>query len=123
MDKEQAQITLEQLGGMNLLKLMIGAKNFTFDSTGVTGLRFKFECSPLTDMLEILLKNDLYTMKFYKIPPLMIKDGDGAMTVNPEAEAELKPVKIFEGVENNQLVAVFEEFTKLSIRPIKFIAA
>jgi hypothetical protein len=123
MNKEQSQITLEQLGGAGLLKFMIGAKDFTYDSTGETGLRFKFELSTVANMVEIKLKNDLYTMNFYNIPALMIYDENGNKTINPDADFDPQPIESFEGVENDKLVEIFEDVTKLSIKPIRLVAA
>jgi hypothetical protein len=123
MDKIQAGITLQQLGGMGLLKLMIGAKNFTYDSSEHTGLRFKFECSDVANMIEISLRSDLYTMKFFKIAPLMSRDENGRLEINPNAEFEPEPVEVFADVENDKLVEIFESVTKLTIRPFQIVAA
>jgi hypothetical protein len=123
MNIEQSRILLQQLGGIGLLKLMIGAKDFTYDSTGETGLRFKFELSAVANMVEIKLVNDLYTMNFYKIEPLMSKDENGNLTINPKADFDPQPVETYEGVYDDQLVDLFEETTRLTIRKIKLVAA
>ena len=123
MDIEQSKILLQQLGGISFLKLMIGAKDFIYDSTGETGLCFKFELSAVANMVEIKLKNDLYTMNFFKIVPLMAKDENGNLAINPDADFDPQPVKTFEGIYDDQLVTLFEETTKLTIRKIHLIAA
>lgn len=122
MTEAQARITLQQLGGTSLLKLMIGAKNFTFDSTGETGLRFKFECSSVANLVDIKLKNDLYVMRFYKIVPLMINDGNDRLTINPEADFEPMTAAVFEDIYDDQLVDIFEAATGLIIRRPDFVA-
>lgn len=123
MNLEQSKILLQQLGGIGLLKLMIGAKDFTYDSTGINGLRFKFECSAVANMVEIKLVNDLYTMNFYKIEPLMLKDENGNLKINENADFDPQPVKNYEGVYDDQLVDIFEETTRLTIRKIRLVAA
>lgn len=119
MKKEQTQIVLEQLGGTAWLKLMIGAKDFTFDHTGETGFRFKFECSSVAIMVEIKLENDLYTMNFYKIVPLKIIVETGSLKINREADFE--PVASFAEIYNDRLIDIFEETTKLIIRRINLV--
>ncbi len=62
-----ATTTLQQLGGSNRLKSMIGAKDFMSDNDGAS-LMFKFSGSKIASYVKITLNSlDLYDIEFKKI--------------------------------------------------------
>lgn len=62
-----ATTTLQQLGGSNRLKVMIGAKDFMSANDGAT-LMFKFSGSKIASYVRITLNDkDLYDIEFQKI--------------------------------------------------------
>lgn len=94
-----AGTTAQQLGGYRMLEIMIGAKQFTYDSAGT--LRFKFKGSRKANFVEIKLNGlDLYDVKISKL-------------VTKNYIIEEKVVKEFTNVYNDQLKSLFEETTGL----------
>lgn len=92
-----ANTTLEQLGGANKLKAMVGATNFSYDSKGT--LTFSFKSCRKANIVSISLSPmDLYDIEFSKMNT---------------RSYECKTVKTFEGVYAENLKSVIEEFTGL----------
>jgi len=61
-----ADIICQQLGGINRLAMMIGARNFFSDDDGRT-LRFNFKMCKAASLIVITLNGlDLYDIKFIK---------------------------------------------------------
>lgn len=64
INEEVATIILNQMGGMNRIKVMTGANNFIAIDYGV---KFSFKGSKKMNMVEIKLNGkDLYDVKFFK---------------------------------------------------------
>ena len=101
MTKEQANeianTTLDQLGGGNLLSLMIGAKHFMSHEDG--SLTFKFKGNRKMNYIRITLDaSDTYTMLFQKFSP---------------SKGTVKVIHEISMVYNDQLKAIFEQQTEL----------
>lgn len=94
--KENADQTIQKLGGYNVLKAMIGAKNFTY-STQESYVSFRFPTSNKINSVNIKLNpNDLYDIEFGRIV------GTG-----------YKVVKVVNDLYGDMLVDIFETETKL----------
>lgn len=98
-----ADITAQQLGEQQRLKLMIGAKDFFSDDNGQT-LTFKFPRCCKANYCKITLEaDDTYTVRFIKIGRLNKKTWEVKVTQTGE----------FKGVYDDNLKDVFENFTRL----------
>lgn len=102
MTQEQANIALQQLTAneqrpTGALKLMIGAKNFSFGESGVSFI-FKMFRKANVCRIELNESTDLYNLVFSKI-----------------ARYELKEVLRFDGLYCDQLKEVFERETGLTL--------
>lgn len=98
-----ADVTLQQLGGKNRLSVMIGATEFFSENEGKT-LRFKFKMCSKANLIRITLDpSDTYTVEFIKQGRLSRK----TFTVKSST------VKVVDGVYNDMLRDVFENFTGL----------
>lgn len=63
--KQVAVTTIDYLGGHRMLRLMVGAHNFTYDKEGT--VRFQFRGSRKANSVEIRLNgSDLYDVRFYR---------------------------------------------------------
>ena len=96
MTSEQAQITIEQLGGTRALHLMTGAHTFVYGED--RGVSFKFKGSDKANYVQIRLKHDTYSMQFMKL-----------------RRYEAETVAQFEGVYVDMLQELFEETTGLTL--------
>ena len=99
-----ADIILQQLGGRNRLKAMIGASDFYSEDEGRT-LRFNFKLCTKSNLVKIKLDPmDTYTVEFYKI---------GRMTKDYRKPCVL--VHTFGDVYNDNLKEVISDFTGLAL--------
>ena len=91
-----AQTILNQLGGINRLKLMVGANKIIYSSDMV---KFYFKGSKKANLCKITLTDsDTYLIQFYKFIPKNLN---------------FNPVKEYNDVYCDQLVKIFEEETGL----------
>ena len=91
-----AKTILQQLGGANKLKAMLGVKNFIAEKNG---LSFQFKGSKNANHILITLNGkDLYDVEFKKIRGM-----------------DFKTVGEFNDVYADQLKSVIEDFTKLRL--------
>lgn len=65
--KTIAMQTLEYLGGVPRLQVMIGANNFIFDEKGAVSFKFMKSEYPANKLVLELNGLDLYVMKFVKV--------------------------------------------------------
>lgn len=99
-----ADIILQQLGGMNRLRAMIGASEFCSEDEGRT-LRFSFKLCTKANLIKIRLDPmDTYTVEFHKI---------GRMTKDYRKPCVL--VHTFKDVYVENLKEVISEFTGLAL--------
>ena len=94
MTKQQADITLKQLGG-NKFIAMTGAKQFSFGKQGL-GFRIGKNSKSINYVRVDLKSNDLYDMEFIRI-----------------RGSKIKVVKKVTGVYNDQLQKIFTKHTGL----------
>jgi hypothetical protein len=100
-----ADIILQQLGGSNRLKIMIGAHDFFSSNNGNT-LQFKFKMCKIANFIKVTLDpSDTYTVEFIKIGR-----RDPKTMIPP-----VKTVGLFKDVYNDMLKSVIENFTCLRI--------
>lgn len=96
--KEIAETIIQQLGGFNRLKLMIGASNLSY-SNKEKSVSFKFKMFPKANYLTVKLDQyDTYTMEFIR--------------------ATVKGIKVFESYEHvyaEDLVPIFKRVTGLEL--------
>jgi hypothetical protein len=97
MTKQQADITLKQLGG-NKFIAMTGAKQFSFGKQGL-GFRIGKNSKSINYVRVDLKSNDLYDMEFIRI-----------------RGTKIKVVKKVTGVYNDQLQKIFTKHTGLYTR-------
>lgn len=108
MTKEQAHETasttcVQLAGGYGALKRMVGAENFTYDDNGA--LTFKFKMCIRANYCRIELDpSDTYTMTFIRI-----------RKKRNSWEYERKEVERIQGIYNDQLKEVFQDFTGLAL--------
>lgn len=90
------QQTIETLGGLNKLSVMINARNFT--NSTPDDLTFHFSGSKIANIAKIELENDLYSVTLYKA-----------------GKSNCKEVETLNGIYADQLKGVFEERTNLRL--------
>lgn len=107
-----ASTIIRQMGGKNLLNLMVGAHDIYATDKGV---QFGFKGSKKANKVVIELNDlDLYDIKFYKIPALRAgKNGFDIDKFNALVEKAKTPVETIEGSYNDMLIQVFEKVTGL----------
>lgn len=88
-------VLLNQLGGTGKLSAMIGAKYFIKSASSVT---FSFKGSRVSNKVQISVKNDLYSLIFYK-----------------QRGVNCPIVKEFYDIGVEQLKETFENYTKLRL--------
>jgi hypothetical protein len=98
MNAQQAQTTLNQLGGINKIHAMTGAKDFARDEAGQY-VSFKFLGCKTANYIKITLTwEDLYEMEFGKLK-----------------KWEYEVVKSINGVYAEDLKRIFEDTTGLAL--------
>lgn len=98
--KEVARTTLRQMGGVRRLQLMIGASHFVYSDDGT--LKFRFDLCERANVVEVsLTPDDLYNVTFKKIDTKTLEE---------------LPVKRYPGIFCEDLIPVFETYTKLYLR-------
>jgi len=97
-----ATTIFDQLGGMNRIAMMTGAKNFGYSTTdeGNVKASFSFKGSRKVNGLEITLTNDTYTVTFSKTT----------------AKTGYNVIETSENVYGDNLTGMFETRTGLSLR-------
>ena len=98
------EIILQQLGGINKITAMTGAKNFMYSSKDPNFIEFKFKSCKKANHVKIEYdkSKDLYEMIFYKI-----KRVDGLPTP--------KIVRVFNCLFASDLIYTFEQYTGLRL--------
>jgi hypothetical protein len=96
-----ARITIEQMGGVGSLKLMLGATSFTSHSDeGRGGVSFRFKGSNRANYVKVVLSAmDTYTLRFGKV-----------------GKYHFDIIDFVEDVYNDQLDEVFYRVTGLEIK-------
>lgn len=88
-------VLMQQLGGTNRLKVMIGAYNFIKSANTVT---FMFKGSKVANRVLIAVEDDLYNLTFYK-----------------QRGVNCPIVKEFKGIGVEQLKPTIENYVKLRL--------
>ena len=107
-----ANAIIRQMGGLNRLNAMIGAKNFLALNAGV---RFDFKMNPKINRCEIELNEmDLYNVKFYKNCKITGREKT-IEAMDKKIAKSHTVVKSFEGVYDDMLNSIFENTTGLNL--------
>jgi len=109
---EIANTIINQMGGGGKLRAMIGAKDiYALDA----GVQFAFKlCKKMNKCVVDLNQDDLYNVKFYKIPHLNPNCTPAALDrYFKNVDKATTPVAEFENIYADQLNSVFESETGL----------